>query len=477
MPPDAASVVRQQVDRDRGLRRRGPHTVDVVARRNQDVEVAPLERSLLDELERPAALRVDLFVLSPAIQADEPPGEVVVDGRLRPGQDHEREQRQRAVLGAVEEPLADPATHAALRRRRLILVREPPRVVQQLGELRLDRRASVLWGGSACNRRLHLGNERPYDRCVEDELGDPVIVPFTHRWRKRRERIAVGGMGRVHDTRRRGADRRPPRGYTGRRFSSCTAGPASVSTTCAISPRNSLKKTTSRGTSSGDRPRQPSTGRTRWRPTSTTPDASSMRSAGRRPTWSVTRGVATSPYTSLKPSRTVSSACSASIRSERSATVVGRSSTKSSSGERPSRCALARGSSTSYRRRARPTMPSRSRGCASSGLRTSPTPKPRRRCRSCEWRANARRKWSSRSTQSCRSSRRGCLRFECLSGSSTARGARCRSKPRRTRPRGFRAPGSTSSKGPVISSGSRLPGLFVSPFGGSPPTSLSASRR
>ena len=37
---------------------------------------------------------------------------------------------------------------------------------------------------------------------------------------------------------------------------------------------------------------------------------------------------------------------------------------------------------------------------------------------------------------------------------------------------GFRAHGSTSSKVPVISSGSKLPALFVSPFGGSPPTSL-----
>jgi len=65
----------------------------------------------------------------------------------------------------------------------------------------------------------------------------------------------------------------------------------------------------------------------------------------------------------------------------------------------------------------------------------------------------------------------GLPRFGCLSVSSTARGARCRSKPRRRRPTGFRAPGSKSSKEPVTSSGSRLPGLFVSPFGGSPPSS------
>jgi pimeloyl-ACP methyl ester carboxylesterase len=120
-----------------------------------------------------------------------------------------------------------------------------------------------------------------------------------------------------------------------RRSYSSTAGPASASTTCAISPRSSPKKTTSRGTSSGDRPRQPSTGRTRWRPTSTTLDASSTRSAGTRRTWSVTRGAVTSPCRSPKRCRTASSACSASIRSGRSATVVGRSSTKSSSGRTP----------------------------------------------------------------------------------------------------------------------------------------------
>jgi hypothetical protein len=28
---------------------------------------------------------------------------------------------------------------------------------------------------------MHLGNERPHDRCVEDELGDPIIVHFAHR--------------------------------------------------------------------------------------------------------------------------------------------------------------------------------------------------------------------------------------------------------------------------------------------------------
>ena len=55
MPPDAARVVRQQVDRDRRLRRRRPHAVDVVGRRDQGIEVAGLECAPLDELERAVA--------------------------------------------------------------------------------------------------------------------------------------------------------------------------------------------------------------------------------------------------------------------------------------------------------------------------------------------------------------------------------------------------------------------------------------
>src|SRR5215510_4653823 len=150
--------------------------MDVVPWRDQDIEVAGLQRTLLDELESPAMLAVDLFVLSPPIEADEPPGEVVVDRGLRARRHDEREQRQRAVVGAVEEPLADSAAHAALRRRGLVLVREPSRVGEQLGKPRLDRRAGLLRRRGAGDRRLHLGNERPHDRRVEDELGDSSIV-------------------------------------------------------------------------------------------------------------------------------------------------------------------------------------------------------------------------------------------------------------------------------------------------------------
>ena len=57
------------------------------------------------------------------------------------------------------------------------------------------------------------------------------------------------------------------------------------------------------------------------------------------------------------------------------------------------------------------------------------------------------------------------------SASCTARGARCRSPPRRTRPSGFRAPGSRWSRAPGISCGSRRPALFAHRFDASPPTS------
>jgi hypothetical protein len=63
----------------------------------------------------------------------------------------------------------------------LVLVREPPRVGEQLGEPRLDRRAGVLRGGSAGDRGLRIGNERMHDRRVEDELGDLMMVPFARR--------------------------------------------------------------------------------------------------------------------------------------------------------------------------------------------------------------------------------------------------------------------------------------------------------
>src|ERR671937_770165 len=99
--------------------------MDVIAWRNQDVEIARAERTTLHELESAIRFRVDLLVLRPAVEADEPPSQVVVDRRLRAGRNYEREERQRAVLCEVEEPLPDAAAHAALRGGGLVVGEEP----------------------------------------------------------------------------------------------------------------------------------------------------------------------------------------------------------------------------------------------------------------------------------------------------------------------------------------------------------------
>ena len=136
--PHTAGVVRQQVNGHRRLRRRRAHAVDVVARRDERVEVARGERTPLGELEGAVPLRVDLLVLAAAVEADEAPRQMVVDRRLRGGRHDEREERERAVVGAVEKPLADPATHAAVLCRLRVLRRKPAAVREQVGEARPD---------------------------------------------------------------------------------------------------------------------------------------------------------------------------------------------------------------------------------------------------------------------------------------------------------------------------------------------------
>ena len=82
--PHAAGVVGQQVDRDRRLGRGRAHAVDVVARREQRVEVAGRERARARRARVAAVVaRVDLLVLGAAVEPDEAPREVVVDRRLR----------------------------------------------------------------------------------------------------------------------------------------------------------------------------------------------------------------------------------------------------------------------------------------------------------------------------------------------------------------------------------------------------------
>src|SRR5215471_15695085 len=139
MPPGAARVIRQEVDRDRRLRRSRAHAMDVVVRRKEGVELACAQRPALHQPKILALARVDLLVLFAPVQADEAPGEVVVDRRRRTGGHDEREERQRLIAGPVEQPLADPAAHAAVRDRLGKLVGEPPLVGEQLGEAGSDR--------------------------------------------------------------------------------------------------------------------------------------------------------------------------------------------------------------------------------------------------------------------------------------------------------------------------------------------------
>ena len=103
------------MDRYRGHVGRRAYAVDVVARGKQHIVVARLERTLANEVELAVARLVELFVLIALVQPNEPPGEVVVHGRHRPGRHDKTEQAERAIGGSEEKPLADPAAHPALR--------------------------------------------------------------------------------------------------------------------------------------------------------------------------------------------------------------------------------------------------------------------------------------------------------------------------------------------------------------------------
>ena len=75
---------------------------------------------LLDDNFQCGALRIaaviqtpiDRLALPAAIETDQPPGEVVMNRSRRAGRDNEREERQRAIFGAIERILPDATTHA-----------------------------------------------------------------------------------------------------------------------------------------------------------------------------------------------------------------------------------------------------------------------------------------------------------------------------------------------------------------------------
>ena len=151
--------------------------MDVVPRRQQRVEVARLERARLGQAQRAAPGVVDLLVLRAPIEADETPGEVVVDGRGGARRNDEREERERAVARAEEQPLTDAAAHAALGHRRLVLGRQPAVVGEELGEAGPDQLARVLGRARALDRGADVGDERPHDGGVQHELVSHAIPP------------------------------------------------------------------------------------------------------------------------------------------------------------------------------------------------------------------------------------------------------------------------------------------------------------
>src|SRR5690606_31948317 len=120
--PDAAGVVAEEVDRDARLLRDGAHGVNVAVWRQEDAEIARGDASpSLDRQLRPFRLAsvvqaaVDDLLLLAAVESDEPPGQVVVNGCCLAWRHDQAEEAERAVAGAEEQPLADTAAHAALR--------------------------------------------------------------------------------------------------------------------------------------------------------------------------------------------------------------------------------------------------------------------------------------------------------------------------------------------------------------------------
>src|SRR5688500_12095972 len=76
------------------------------------------------------------FGLNAAIDADQSPGEVIVYRRLRARRNHEREQTERSVFGAIERVLPDAAAHAALEIGLAVLLRQPAVSSKELCERR-----------------------------------------------------------------------------------------------------------------------------------------------------------------------------------------------------------------------------------------------------------------------------------------------------------------------------------------------------
>ena len=165
--------------------------MDVVARRQQRVELAGVHRLGPRHLQVGARgvgavvhPPVDRLELAAAIDADQAPGQVIVHGRLRAGGDHQREQGQRAVLGAIERVLPDTAAHAARRVRRRIGIRQPAVGGQQCRKRRLQRLEPRRRVGQRRHLAAGLGDERTDLRGVDEvaERGIGLVLAEDRTW-------------------------------------------------------------------------------------------------------------------------------------------------------------------------------------------------------------------------------------------------------------------------------------------------------
>ena len=153
----------------------------------QRVVVARLQRALAEKPEPTATGLVELLVLIALVEADEPPGEMIVYWCHRPGWHDQAEQTERAVGGAKEKPLADTAAHPTVRRILLKPRRQPIWSGQQRLESRLDRRDTSRRVRRTFDRHEHAADEAAdqgrveYPLVVLEGLEGLLIENVAHR--------------------------------------------------------------------------------------------------------------------------------------------------------------------------------------------------------------------------------------------------------------------------------------------------------
>jgi hypothetical protein len=86
------------------------------------------------------------------------------------GRHHEREERERAVLGAEEQPLPDAAAHAAVGVALLVALGQPGAIGKQRRERRPDRVARLARRSGLRDHGAHASDEVPDDGRVEQVL-------------------------------------------------------------------------------------------------------------------------------------------------------------------------------------------------------------------------------------------------------------------------------------------------------------------